>query len=59
MLRASAILSFFLVASTALGSVGVGDRLPDLRTVDEHLRPVEAADLLDGEALVLLYGSAT
>lgn len=47
------------VAGVARADVAVGDDAPLFASVDEHMSPVDMADLIVGRPLVMAVGSAS
>lgn len=48
-----------LISPLVSAEVGEGDVAPMHRSVDDKMRAIDMADLIDGTPLVFLYGSAT
>lgn len=47
------------LGSSPAGAINAGDEADLLELVDENMRVIDMADLVDGTPLVFLYGSAT
>jgi len=55
----SAMLMTLGIGGSARADVAVGDDAPLFESVDEHMNPVDMADLVVGRPLVLAVGSAS
>jgi len=59
MRKAAVFFIVTLMGSLAMADVREGETAPMVVSVDEKMRSLDMADLVDGAPLVFLYGSAT